>query len=149
QSTCGTGSRASALKVKVPSDLEGGSFFQVKTQKDNEVIGDGEASIPIPPVLQSNVDLLWHQKLENAQNVLFNKELFAQLAREAVQLQLPIPTTVIGNQIIASLFPGVQLSIVLCHTTINGKIKHQKNSSLAIPSKQDSPNKPVLEHSLH
>ncbi|CAG2109723.1 unnamed protein product, partial [Medioppia subpectinata] len=33
QSTCGTGSRASALKVKVPSDLEGGSFFQVKTQK--------------------------------------------------------------------------------------------------------------------
>ncbi|CAG2117639.1 unnamed protein product, partial [Medioppia subpectinata] len=42
-----------------------------------------------------------------------------------------------------------QLSIVLCHTTINGKIKHQKNSSLAIPSKQDSPNKPVLEHSLH
>ncbi|CAG2161689.1 unnamed protein product [Oppiella nova] len=149
QCTSGTGSRASALKVKVPSDLEGGSFFQVKTQKDNEVIGDGEVSVPIPPVLQSNVDLNWHQKLENAQNVLFNKELFAQLAREAVQLQLPIPTTVIGNQIIASLFPGVQLSIVLCHTTIHGKIKHQKNSSLAIPSKQDSPNKPVLEHSLH
>ncbi|CAG2178702.1 unnamed protein product, partial [Oppiella nova] len=87
QCTSGTGSRASALKVKVPSDLEGGSFFQVKTQKDNEVIGDGEASVPIPPVLQSNVDLNWHQKLENAQNVLFNKELFAQLAREAVQLQ--------------------------------------------------------------
>ncbi|XP_054154405.1 mediator of RNA polymerase II transcription subunit 17-like isoform X2 [Oppia nitens] len=130
QVSTGTGPRASALKVKVPADLEGGSFFQVKTQK-------------------ANADLNWHQKLENAQNVLFNKELFAQLAREAVDLKLSIPTTVIGNKIIASLFPGVQLSIVLCHTTINGKIMHQKSSPLAIPSKQDSPNKPVLEHSLH
>lgn len=114
---------------------------------DNEAIASGELSIPMPQVLPPTVELNWQQKLENAQNVLFNKELFAQLAREAVQLQLPIPTTVIGNQIIASLFPGVQLSIGLCHTTINGKIKHQKQSALAIPSKQD--NKPVLEHSLH
>ena len=113
------------------------------------MVSDGEITIPSAPVMAPNLDLSWHQKLENAQNVLFNKELFAQLAREAVQLQLPIPTTVIGNQIIASLFPGVQLSIVLCHTTISGKVKHQKSSNLATPSKQDSPNKPVLEHSLH
>jgi hypothetical protein len=33
QSNSTSGSRPSALKVSVPSDLEGGSFFLVKTQK--------------------------------------------------------------------------------------------------------------------
>lgn len=114
---------------------------------DSDAIASGELSLPMPQVLPQETS--WQQKLENAQNHLFNKELFAQLAREAVQLQLPIPTTVIGNQIIASLFPGIQLSISLCHTSINAKIKHQKQSVPALPSKQDSINKPVLEHSLH
>jgi hypothetical protein len=33
QSNSTSGPRPSALKVSVPSDLEGGSFFLVKTQK--------------------------------------------------------------------------------------------------------------------
>ena len=109
------------------------------------MIADGEKSTA--PVISPNVELHWHQKLENAQNVLFNKELFEQLAREATQMQLPIPTTVIGNQIIASLFPDIQLSIVLCHTTNSDKNK-QKTVNPVTP-KQDTPHKPVLEHSLH
>ena len=45
----------------------------------------------------------WASKLEAAQNVLFCKELFSHLAREAVQLQAPIPHLVVGNQITASV----------------------------------------------
>ena len=37
-------------------------------------------------VTQKAADLHWQNKLEAAQNVLFCKELFSQLAREAVQL---------------------------------------------------------------
>lgn len=54
-----------------------------------------------PPT--SNPDIHWQQKLEAAQNVLFCKELFNQLAKEAVQLQAPIPHMVVGNQIMATV----------------------------------------------
>lgn len=112
---------------------------------DSETIASGELSLPLPHGLSSSmIDTNWQQKLENAQNVLFNKELFSQLAKEAVQLKLPIPTTVIGNQIIASLFPGIELSIGLCHATANNK---SKQLSIAPPSKPET--KPVFEHSLH
>lgn len=48
-------------------------------------------------------DMYWQQKLESAQNVLFCKELFSHLAREAVQLHAPIPHMVVANQIMASV----------------------------------------------
>lgn len=48
-------------------------------------------------------DVHWQQRLESAQNVLFCKELFNQLAKEAVQLHAPIPHMVVGNQIMASV----------------------------------------------
>ena len=51
----------------------------------------------------SNTDMHWQQKLEAAQNVLFCKELFSQLAREAVHLRAPIPHMVVGNQIMATV----------------------------------------------
>lgn len=54
-----------------------------------------------PPT--SNPVVNWQQKLEAAQNVLFCKELFNQLAKEAVQLQAPIPHMVVGNQIMATV----------------------------------------------
>ncbi|RWS29273.1 mediator of RNA polymerase II transcription subunit 17-like isoform X1 [Leptotrombidium deliense] len=136
--------RASALKVTVPSDLEGVSYIHVSIHKDNDSLASGDLSIPLPPAAVSSLEASWQQKLENAQNVLFCKELFAQLAREAVQLQLPIPTLVVGNQIIATLFPGVQLSIGLCHTTVPNKKIHEKQQP---PSRSE--HKPVLEHSLH
>lgn len=48
-------------------------------------------------------DMHWQKKLEAAQNVLFCKELFSRLAKEAVQLPGPIPHMVVGNQIVASV----------------------------------------------
>lgn len=51
----------------------------------------------------SNPEQHWQQKLEAAQNVLFCKELFNQLAKEAVQLQGLIPHMVVGNQIMATV----------------------------------------------
>lgn len=82
---------------------------------------------------------VWQKTLEFAQNVLFCKELFSQLAREAIQLQAPIPHVVIGNQIRATLLPGIQLIISLCHST-------------TFDSSQPGPindHDHVLEHSLH
>lgn len=51
----------------------------------------------------------WQQKLEAAQNVLFCKELFNQLAKEAVQLQAAIPHMVVGNQISATVCKQIVL----------------------------------------
>lgn len=53
----------------------------------------------------------WQQKLEAAQNVLFCKELFNQLAKEAVQLQATIPHMVVGNQISATVCEQKKLYI--------------------------------------
>lgn len=64
----------------------------------------------------------WQQKLEAAQNVLFCKELFNQLAKEAVQLQAPIPHMVVGNQIVATILPGIQIIIALRHSTSGDKV---------------------------
>lgn len=61
----------------------------------------------------SNTDMNWQQKLEAAQNVLFCKELFNQLAKEAVQLQAPIPHMVVGNQIMATV-----ITMWLCYRII-------------------------------
>lgn len=93
----------SALRVTVPSELQGVAYIEVLCQKDQEdlcsvninLLGSG------PPA--SNPDVHWQQKLEAAQNVLFCKELFNQLAKEAVQLQAPIPHMVVGNQIMATV----------------------------------------------
>lgn len=63
-----------------------------------------------------SVDTPWQQKLEKAQNVLFCKELFSQLAREAVKLTPSIPHLVVGNQITATIFPGIHLLVGLCHS---------------------------------
>lgn len=129
----------SALRVIVPAELQGVAYFKVITQKDQEdlctasvnLIGHG------PSITQQTAD--WQKTLEFAQNVLFCKELFSQLAREAIQLQAPIPHVVIGNQIRATLLPGIQLIISLCHTT-------------SFDSTQPGPindHDHVLEHSLH
>uniref|UniRef100_A0A3Q3JU95 Mediator of RNA polymerase II transcription subunit 17 n=1 Tax=Monopterus albus TaxID=43700 RepID=A0A3Q3JU95_MONAL len=133
------------LDVQIPSDLEGSAYIKVSIQKQAPDIGDlGTASLfrrlPKPkPGTQT-----WHVKLEAAQNVLLCKEIFAQLSREAVQIKSQIPHIVVKNQIISQPFPGLQLSISLCHST--GERKNHRAS----------PEKPkpddhlyVLEHNLH
>lgn len=133
--------RSSSIKVTLPSELEGISYIQVTIQKDTETIASGQLSINLPQNAFSNPETHWQQRLEAAQNVLFCKELFSQLAREAVQLQPSIPNLVVGNQITTSLFPGVQLCIGLCHRTL------QDRKPALLPSRLD--HKHVLEHSLH
>lgn len=132
----------SALRVTVPSELQGVAYIEVICKKDQEdlcsaqISSLGSASAAIIP------DCHWQQKLEAAQNVLFCKELFSQLAKEAVQLQAPIPHMVIGNQIMATVLPGIQLRIRLCHSAGN-----DKKSATIPPQKTDHDH--VLEHSLH
>lgn len=131
----------SSLQVTLPSELEGISYIQVTIQKDTETIASGQLSINLPQNAFSSPETHWQQRLEAAQNVLFCRELFAQLAREAVQLQPSIPNLVVGNQITTALFPGVQLCIGLCHRTL------QDRQPALPPSRLD--HKHVLEHSLH
>ena len=153
----------SVLRVNVPSELEGIAFIQVVIQKESEQL----VSTNLTQNMEAfggaiSDDVHWQQKLEAAQNVLFCKELFSQLAREAIQLQAPIPHMVVGNQITACLFPDIQLLITLCHSTKPetkaSASSTQKNSTKS--SNSDTPSTPsqynqqrdhshVLEHSLH
>lgn len=129
----------SALRVNVPSELQGVAYIKVITQKDQEDLCTASVNL-----LGSGQNItqqigIWQKTLEYAQNVLFCKELFNQLAREAIQLQAPIPHVVVGNQIRATLLPGIQLIISLCHTTTVDSV-----SSGPINDHDH-----VLEHSLH
>jgi len=136
----------SALKVVVPSELEGIAYIQVTIQRDNEQLVSATLGQLSSPAAKP-VELHWQQQLEAAQNVLFCKELFSQLAREAVGLQAPIPHMVVGSQITASLFPDIQLIISLCHSTPHSSTGKGPTSSSTPKSGNDHSH--VLEHSLH
>jgi len=131
---------SSALTVTVPNELQGIAYIEVVIQKDQETLSFANVGLPSPT--PAPLDSHWQQKLEAAQNVLFCKELFSVLAREAVALNsLPIPPLVVGNQITSTLFPGILLIISLCHS-INGK----QANPLVTPKLEHNH---VLEHSLH
>ncbi|XP_074032304.1 mediator complex subunit 17 [Leptinotarsa decemlineata] len=132
----------SALRVSIPTELQGVAYIEVLCQKDQEDLCSVNLNLLGTGPPPSNPDMHWQQKLEAAQNVLFCKELFNQLAKEAVQLQAPIPHMVVGNQIMATVLPGIQLIIALRHSTTGDK--KQQNPAL---SKSDHDH--VLEHSLH
>ncbi|CAH1968736.1 unnamed protein product [Acanthoscelides obtectus] len=133
---------ASALRVSIPSELQGVAYIEVLCQKDQEDLCSANINLLGSGPPPSNPDMHWQQKLEAAQNVLFCKELFNQLAKEAVQLQAPVPHMVVGNQIMATVLPGIQLIIGLCHSTTGDK--KQPN-----PPPAKSEHDHVLEHSLH
>lgn len=135
-------SKASALRVTIPSELQGVAYIEVLCQKDQEDLCSANISLLNNSAHSSNADMHWQQKLEAAQNVLFCKELFSQLAREAVHLRAPIPHMVVGNQIMATVLPGIQLIIGLCHSTGNDK-------KPTAPPPHKSEHDHVLEHSLH
>lgn len=121
--------KPSMIKVTIPTELEGTAYIQVTIQKGetNQYMNACNTDVFIlvcfidqDILCSTNVNLLhsslmssdtsrsgmshpWATKLEAAQNVLFCKEVFSHLAREAVQLQAPIPHLVVGNQITASV----------------------------------------------
>ena len=141
------------LDVLIPSDLAGISYLHVSIHRDDKTLY--ESKLPIPnsnsktssSSQQLSNTTSWQKKLENAQYVLFCKELFSHLAREAVQLQLPIPALVIGNKIIVTLFIGTQLVIGLCQSqAANKKVIEDDFRPNEITEKE---HKHVLEHSLH
>ncbi|KAK7157014.1 hypothetical protein R3I94_006924 [Phoxinus phoxinus] len=133
------------LNVQIPSELEGSAYIKVSIQKQSPDIGDlGTVNLFRRQAKAKPGSQMWHLKLEAAQNVLLCKEIFAQLSREAVQIKSQIPHIVVKNQIISQPFPGLQLSISLCHST--GEKKNQRASP--DKSKPDD-HLYVLEHNLH
>ncbi|OXB58976.1 hypothetical protein ASZ78_004380 [Callipepla squamata] len=134
------------LDVQIPSDLEGSAYIKVSIQKQAPDIGDlGTVNLFKRPMPKSKPGTPhWQTKLETAQNVLLCKEIFAQLSREAVQIKSQIPHIVVKNQIISQPFPGLQLSISLCHSS-NDK-KSQKSAS---EKQNPEDHLYVLEHNLH
>lgn len=150
----------SSLKVTVPAELEGSAYIFVCIKKDEEDICSAQLSSND----YTTADPRWQLKLEKAQNVLFCKELFSQLAREAVKLTPAIPHLVVGNQITATIFPGIHLLIGLCHSDAKGKSSKggsgpggtvtgtgqsgaNSSSNVNAPGKYTHEND--LEHSLH
>uniref|UniRef100_A0A3P9DEQ0 Mediator of RNA polymerase II transcription subunit 17 n=2 Tax=Haplochromini TaxID=319058 RepID=A0A3P9DEQ0_9CICH len=133
------------LDVQIPSDLEGSAYIKVSIQKQAPDIGDlGTVSLFRQQQKNKAGTQQWHVKLEAAQNVLLCKEIFAQLSREAVQIKSQIPHIVVKNQIISQPFPGLQLSISLCHST------GEKKNNRASPEKpKPDDHLYVLEHNLH
>lgn len=129
----------SALRVTVPSELQGVAYIKVITQKDQEDLCTAVVNLLGHGPNITHQAGIWQKSLEYAQNVLFCKELFNQLAREAIQLQAPIPHVVVGNQIRATLLSGIQLIISLCHST----------SFDSANSGPITDHDHVLEHSLH
>lgn len=144
-STQSSSSKSSSLRVTIPSELQGVAYIKVLCQKDQEDLCSSNINLLTATVPNTNADMHWQQKLEAAQNVLFCKELFSQLAREAVHLRAPIPHMVVGNQIMATVLPGIQLIIGLCHGTGNEK----KPASSSPPPVHNAEHDHVLEHSLH
>ncbi|XP_078594072.1 mediator of RNA polymerase II transcription subunit 17-like isoform X1 [Branchiostoma floridae x Branchiostoma japonicum] len=135
---------SSPLEVRIPSDLEGNAYIQVVIEDQLEtIIAVKAALLPNSRREAAPGEPPWNVKLEAAQNVLFCKELFAQLAREAVQMKSTIPHLVVGNQITSQIFPGVQLSIALCHNTV------EEDSKDDTTSPQRCQHNHVLEHALH
>uniref|UniRef100_A0AAQ5Y485 Mediator of RNA polymerase II transcription subunit 17 n=2 Tax=Amphiprion TaxID=80969 RepID=A0AAQ5Y485_AMPOC len=134
------------LDVLIPSDLDGSAYIKVSIQKQAPDIGDlGTVNLFRRPQKNKGSMQPWHVKLEAAQNVLLCKEIFAQLSREAVQIKSQIPHIVVKNQIISQPFPGLQLSISLCHSTSG-----EKKNNRASPEKSKPDNHLyVLEHNLH
>ncbi|XP_026315271.1 mediator of RNA polymerase II transcription subunit 17 [Hyposmocoma kahamanoa] len=153
-----TGPTPSALRVTVPPELQGVAFISVLCQKEQEDVVTAtlsSAALNCPGTLPGDgAELHWQQKLEAAQNVLFCKELFARLAAEAVQLDASIPHMVVGNQIMATVLPGIQLLIGLCHN--NGQNQNTnpdgtkaEGGSAGAGAGAKSEHDHVLEHSLH
>lgn len=138
-SSSSTPKPSSALRVNVPSELQGAAYIKVITQKDQEDLCTATVNLLGHGPNITKQAGIWQMSLEYAQNVLFCKELFNQLAREAVQLHAPIPHVVVGNQIRATLLPGIQLIISLCHST----------SLDPVSSGPITDHDLVLEHSLH
>jgi len=148
----------SVLKVTVPTELEGIAFIQVVIQKESEQLVSANIcqNGTFDPSLVEDVH--WQKKLEQAQNVIFCKELFAQLAREAIEVQAPVPHMVVGNQISCSLLPDVQLLITLWYKSgkegkrhalgsMNGQNGHEGETPT--PPQPAKDHSHVLEHSLH
>ncbi|XP_057367018.1 mediator of RNA polymerase II transcription subunit 17-like [Daphnia carinata] len=143
--------KQSMIKVTIPPELGGTSYIQVTIQKDQDILCTTNLNLLHTSLIHSDPSRdanPWTSKLETAQNVLFCKELFSQLAREAVQLQAAIPHMVVGNQITASLFPGIQLSIHFQSSYSAGVDKRQlASNSTSLVAKVD--HNYILEHSLH
>ncbi|XP_038046078.1 mediator of RNA polymerase II transcription subunit 17-like isoform X2 [Patiria miniata] len=145
------------LKVTIPSDIEGTSHIQVLIQEGEAEIAT--ASLSQPSRSRVSADAHWQERLEAAQTVLFCKEVFAQIAREAVQLRSPVPHIVVGNQIFCTLFPGVRLCLALCHNTSMDSqvgtqsyrtgLKCRYHLGYQIEPLRQPNHSHALEHSLH
>ncbi|KAL0831057.1 hypothetical protein ABMA28_001937 [Loxostege sticticalis] len=147
------GPAPSALRVTVPPELQGVAFISVLCQKEQEDVVTATLSssaLNCPGTLPGDgAELHWQQKLEAAQNVLFCKELFARLAAEAVQLDASIPHMVVGNQIMATVLPGIQLLIGLCHNNGQNNTNNGPEGVKPEGAAGKSDHDHVLEHSLH
>ncbi|ESO09492.1 hypothetical protein HELRODRAFT_97598 [Helobdella robusta] len=145
-------SNLSNLNVIIPDELSGNAYIRIIIKRVNEkdcsistFFSQNFLSSSSSSSSTSSEQLSWSKRLELAQNVLFCKELFAQLYQEAMKHQSRIPNMACGNHIVCHLFPDVKLFISLCHTTEQNKSNNGNKPALALSKQHNS----VLEHSVY
>ena len=124
----------SPIKVVVNMDLRGhASIFVSIVTVPNQIKGTlGEScSLDYFDFVQNSLsnptDPLWHRKLCNAQNVLFCREMFMLLTKEAIQYKssgMVSPFVVVGDVISCLIFSDTKLVVKLMHST---KVKKSAN----------------------
>ena len=114
--------KVSPIKVNVSSDLRGYAALSVTIRDKSTSVGTvcGQSTVTYHDVKDSQLaglnEPVWHRKLCNAQNILFCRELFARLSKEAVQNKskgTASPIVVIGNKLTTRIFPDVELCVEL------------------------------------
>lgn len=125
------------FEVEVGADLKGSATLRFSICRknlkafgsDNQVSPQSSFSVNEP--LTNYNDPAWHKTLCAAQHVLYCRELFNCLAKEAVQLRTSCtltPFLVVGNKIIASIFTDTELHIEFLYNSIEQN-KNQTVSS--------------------
>ena len=116
----------SQIKVIVRSDLQGDAsiFVSIVTlpNKNKHLTGESCSLSYFDVVrnsLSSPADPVWHKKLCNAQNVLFCRELFMLLTKEAIQYKssgMVSPFVVVGDVISTLIFSDTKLVVKLMYS---------------------------------
>ena len=116
----------SPIKVVVSSDLQGHASLYVSIinlPNENKESPGATCSLTYFDVVQNALSYpsepLWHRQLCNAQNVLFCREMFMLLTKEAVQYKssgMVSPFVVVGDVISCLIFSDTKLMVKLMHS---------------------------------
>ncbi|CAD5115572.1 DgyrCDS4534 [Dimorphilus gyrociliatus] len=141
----------SSIQVSVPTELEGFVYIYASLIKDDGKLNFSDLSSCSPPIQYARIGKQsWQTHLDNAQYVIFCKEIFHQLSREAITMKFPLPNVVVGDQVLCHLYDDVKLIIAMCRTLPDEDDLGRVRSNFTPTRHFVRPTYSyVLEHNLH